>query len=79
LGLTNDYNVELIPDQFSFELIISIWQDVQFVGDLSTTTLMAHYLGFKSQLLPGVKSDQTESMKTLCCKIGLLDILTTRG
>jgi hypothetical protein len=77
LNLAEKFGVQCLNDQLSFEVLLAYWQDqsVGFIGDLSTTTLLAHYFGFSSQWLPGVQSTQTQAMQVFCKKLDITEVV----
>lgn len=61
----------LMPSALSFEVILTMLDKADFIGDLSTTTLLAHYFGQHSYFLPIVQSEQANKMFTLCKRLGV--------
>ncbi|AEG31707.1 hypothetical protein [Thiomicrospira cyclica] len=78
LNLNAQFGIQCLNDQLSFEVLLAHWQDqtVRFIGDLSTTTFLAHYFGFSSQWLPGVQTAQTQAMQAFCQKLGITAVTT---
>ncbi|AHF01100.1 hypothetical protein THIAE_04170 [Thiomicrospira aerophila AL3] len=76
LNIVAQFGVQCINDQLSFEVLLSLWQDqaVEFIGDLSTTTLLAHYFGFNSQWLAGVQTQHTQAMQGFCQALGIKQV-----
>jgi len=81
LNLAEQFGVQCLNDQLSFEVLLAYWQDqsVRFIGDLSTTTLLAHYFGFSSQWLPGVQTAQTQAMQAFCSGLAIERVLSNEG
>lgn len=62
---------EIIPSLLSFEVILIMLDKAEFVGDLSTTTLLAHYFGKSSCLISVVKGDAANEMLALCTALNI--------
>lgn len=77
LNLTSRFGVQMIDDQLSFEVLLAVWQDqkIQFIGDLSTTILLAHYFGFDSYWVNGVQTLDTKAMQSFCKELGIEQVV----